>query len=276
MTHQETDAFITEKLHGLTQHADWLHALTLSRTFHHYSFTNRLLIWAQLPSATRVAGFKTWHAVGRQVQKGAQGIRILAPLMKKLPDPNQPGETRSVIIGFRTVSVFDVSQTAGEPLVELTPPLLTTATHSTLLDALLQASPVSITFVPERDLHGANGSYHPLAHTIQLGRHLAPDQQLKTLLHELAHHYGVTAADQPVFPTRSWEECAAESTAYLLTGQIGRDTMAYSSAYVASWSYANPAIIHQLIDTVSRRMDAITQLLASLPLTVSTHTEAVA
>ncbi len=40
---------------------------------------NLLLIGAQAPQATRVAGFRTWQSVGRQVRKGERGIAILAP-----------------------------------------------------------------------------------------------------------------------------------------------------------------------------------------------------
>ncbi len=57
---------------------------------------------------------------------------------------------------------------------------------------------------------------------------------------------------------------------------IGLDNIAYSSAYVASWSNANSAIIHQLIETVRRRFDAITQVLASAPITASQQAESVA
>ncbi len=34
---------------------------------------------AQAPQATRVAGFRSWQSLGRQVRKGERGIAILAP-----------------------------------------------------------------------------------------------------------------------------------------------------------------------------------------------------
>jgi len=40
---------------------------------------NLLLIGAQAPQATRVAGFRSWQSLGRQVRKGERGIAILAP-----------------------------------------------------------------------------------------------------------------------------------------------------------------------------------------------------
>src|SRR5207247_3740371 len=54
----------------------WLRARA---TFHDYSFANVCLIVSQRPDATRVAGYKTWQKLGRQVRNGEHGIRILAP-----------------------------------------------------------------------------------------------------------------------------------------------------------------------------------------------------
>lgn len=49
--------------------------------FHSYSFGNVLEIARQMPTATRVAGFWTWKNMGRSVNAGAKGIRILAPIV---------------------------------------------------------------------------------------------------------------------------------------------------------------------------------------------------
>jgi len=54
------------------------HLQTLAR-FHSYSFGNVLLIRAQRPEATRVAGYRKWLELGRQVKKGEQGS---APLRR--------------------------------------------------------------------------------------------------------------------------------------------------------------------------------------------------
>lgn len=52
---------------------------TLSK-FHDYSLNNTILIAMQKPDATLVAGYTAWQKqFGRQVQKGENGIRILAP-----------------------------------------------------------------------------------------------------------------------------------------------------------------------------------------------------
>ena len=59
---------------------DWLRAVS---RFHHYSFNNQLLVLLQRPQAQRVAGFHTWKSLGRNVKKGAKGIAILAPCVRK-------------------------------------------------------------------------------------------------------------------------------------------------------------------------------------------------
>jgi N-terminal domain of anti-restriction factor ArdC len=99
--------------------------LTAMGRFHNYSFGNILEIARQKPDATRVAGMYAWNQLGRKVIKGQKGIRILAPMIgirkkkdseaeKDITKQNQP-----VLVGFRSAHVFDVSQTEGAPLPDL-------------------------------------------------------------------------------------------------------------------------------------------------------------
>ncbi len=107
-------------------HSEGLTAyLTAMGRFHNYSFGNILEIARQRPDATRVAGLYAWNQLGRKVKKGEKGIRILAPMIgtkrkkdrdaeKDITKQNQP-----VLVGFRAVYVFDVSQTGGAELPDL-------------------------------------------------------------------------------------------------------------------------------------------------------------
>src|SRR6266849_4437001 len=97
--------------------------LTAMGRFHRYSWGNVLLISSQRPDATHVAGFHTWHDLGRSVKKGEKGIMIFAPvLVKQQPAPARHGpaspDEAFRLAGFRTAYVFDVSQTDGRPLPE--------------------------------------------------------------------------------------------------------------------------------------------------------------
>ncbi len=67
--------------------------------FHYYSFGNILLIATQRPSATKVAGLRTWNEVGRRVRRGEKGIMILAPLIGK--DKKRSNEVRGAGIPCR-------------------------------------------------------------------------------------------------------------------------------------------------------------------------------
>ena len=53
---------------------DFKRYLRTAATFHAYSPNNVVLILAQKSEATRVAGYKTWQGLGRQVKKGEKAI----------------------------------------------------------------------------------------------------------------------------------------------------------------------------------------------------------
>ncbi len=57
---------------------DFKRYLRTAAIFHAYSPNNVLLILSQRPDATRVAGYKTWQALGRQVKKGEKAIMAVA------------------------------------------------------------------------------------------------------------------------------------------------------------------------------------------------------
>ena len=95
--------------------------------FHNYSFGNILAIARQRPTATRVAGIRSWNELGRFVKKGEKGIQILAPMIgyrrrrdaaEQQPSANQDAKPAPMLIGFRAVYVFDIGQTEGVDLPE--------------------------------------------------------------------------------------------------------------------------------------------------------------
>ncbi len=89
--------------------------------FHRYSLRNVMLIASQKPTATHVAGFHTWHKLGRFVKKGEKGILILAPIVRPKSQSLEQSETdeSSTAVGFRAAYVFDISQTDGQELPEI-------------------------------------------------------------------------------------------------------------------------------------------------------------
>ena len=58
----------------VTGHSEALSAyLTAMSQFHNYSFQNILLIASQRPTASRVAGIRSWNELGRRVKRGESG-----------------------------------------------------------------------------------------------------------------------------------------------------------------------------------------------------------
>src|ERR671933_430861 len=117
---------------------DFQRYLRTAANFHQYSPNNVLLILAQKPDATRVAGYTTWQALGRQVKKGEKAIYIFAPQPYFVTTEDEQGEeqTREGLT-FRSVPVFDFSQTEGDPIPTMEAPVLTGERGQDTYDALV-------------------------------------------------------------------------------------------------------------------------------------------
>src|SRR5919106_6433419 len=91
---------------------NYLEYLKFVSRFHKYSQFNQMLIFAQKPEATLVAGYRTWQEMGHQVKAGEKGIKIMAPIYVKNLEENELGQPTSLqkLVGFKVVSVFDSSQ----------------------------------------------------------------------------------------------------------------------------------------------------------------------
>ncbi len=87
---------------------------TMAR-FPEYSFGNCLLIATQFPSARQVCGWRGWQELGRRVKQGEKGIMIFAPILSEPKSMKGESETQQQpqLLGFKTVKVFDYSQTDG-------------------------------------------------------------------------------------------------------------------------------------------------------------------
>jgi hypothetical protein len=238
----------------------WLRYLAAMHRFHEYSATNVMMILFQRPDAQRVAGYRTWQALGRQVVNGAQGIAIWAPCARRVEREDETtGEsvTARTLSGFRLVHVFDVADTEGAPLPEH--PAQATLLNGeapdgmwTHLASLVDSAGFRLELVDDiAGRPGANGVTDFLAHTVQVatsGRSNA--SQVRTLCHELAHAklHGPSTSDR----SRELVEVEAESVAYLVCHSFGLDAMDYSLGYVASWSGADSEAVLSTARTVQR------------------------
>lgn len=239
----------------------WQRWAATQAQFHRYSPGNALLIMSQRPEATMVAGFKTWQRLDRYVMKGEHGLTVLAPVTRKesdaelaVPAGDTEGASRT-IVAFRPATVFDITQTDGQPL-DLPHPQAITGHHlKDVLDVLTQhVVPVPVAFRamdPEREGYGV---WEPGKGTITITTHADANHQLKTLMHEWAHSIGVPQGTSVTGIHRGTEEVAAETSAYVMAHMMGLDTKGYSQAYVAGWGDMTPETVKGVMADVSRRV----------------------
>ncbi len=243
---------LAESVTRLVQSEEYRAALTFRRRLSkRYSFRNVWLIYTQRPDATLVAGYRAWQEVGRQVKGRERAIFICAPLTRK-------EQEQTVVFGFHTALVFDVSQTKGESVPELPRPELLTAEgaaisdHRTRLEAFVRAQGVTVDTVP---MVHANGLYRHRTRSIVMNDTLPPLQHLKTLVHEAAHM--LLFQEGAAYHVGELE---AESCAYLVCDALSLDTSRYSFPYLAHWA-EKP---EELLSAAERACGAADTILAAL------------
>ncbi|MDQ2835178.1 MAG: ArdC-like ssDNA-binding domain-containing protein [Acidobacteriota bacterium] len=218
--------------------------------FHNYSFGNILEIARQRPDATRVAGLYAWNQLGRKVMKGQKGIRILAPVIgirrkkdseaeKDITKQNQP-----VLVGFRSVYVFDVSQTEGAPLPELSERVKgTVGEYRERLIDFITAQGIQLEF--KESIAPALGMSYGGRIALLPGQGAA--EEFSTLVHELAHEM-LHKAERRTATTKTVRETEAEAIAFVVSQTIGLDAGAdYIHLY-----HGNAGLLAESLEVIQR------------------------
>lgn len=255
---QELTNKLEQGLQDLFNSDSYRNYLSTMSKFHNYSFNNTLLIAMQKPDATLVAGYKAWQKnFERHVNKGEKAIRILAPAPYKIKEERdkidpvtqellldkdgnpQKEEVEITIPAFRAVSVFDLSQTDGKPIPELTAKELLSDVegYQDMIRAVEAISPVPIEL--EEIAGDSKGYYDREAKRIAVQENMSESQTLKTMIHEVAHsklHSKEVEQDEQMRKDRNTKEVEAESIAYTVCQHFGVDTSDYSFGYIAGWS----------------------------------------
>ncbi|PFY23982.1 hypothetical protein COL47_04680 [Bacillus toyonensis] len=237
--------------------------LTFMAKFYHYSPSNISLIQSQFQGASAVGSFSFWKEKGFPVKKGEKGIKILVPnrtvakfkdkegtwktVTKANEEEKKQIESKSVEVMpgrlyFAVGHVFDLSQTnaKAEDLPRIFPNRWlegSVTDYQSLykgMEAIAEKNGVKIV-EPKQELGVAKGVSYTLTKEVALNPRNSELQNVKTLLHELAHAKLHTAETHMNY-TAPEKEFQAEMTAYAVSSYFGIDTREYSLGYLASWT----------------------------------------
>lgn len=249
--------------------------------FYNYSFFNRIMIYIQRPDATRVASYKKWQEKKRQVKKGALGISIFVPIIKKSDATKDVGEIetkredlpielgdkpseemKDFLAGFKIGTVFDISDTeAISPEGEIpdVPEWWGENTPSETADELFGyisnvASDLGIKLTLEDSKSGEKG--YAAGDHINISSDVAGVGRLSVMIHEIAHelmHFkksSIFYQGDEVRASKELKELQAESVSYVVLRHYDLPAK-HHTTYLALWK-ANKDEIRNNLESISR------------------------
>lgn len=208
------------------------------------------------PNEMNLMGYKQWAAQGRNVTKGAKAIYILAPLVGKRED-KKTGEEKTVVFGFRTIPVFNVTDTEGDPLPESPYTVPTGQVPDGFLTGMRDRIAAEGFTYREEEIPGTNpetgegklGYTRPSDKSVVVDSRLNPALKATTIAHELAHIKLGHIDDIEEYKThRGQMETEAEMTSYLVCREMGMDieqANSFAPAYIAGWSKDTPGAVQK-------------------------------
>lgn len=224
-------------------------------------------VWTTLTNAD-CRTYKQWQEVGRAPVKGSKAIFILAPIVRKKITENKAGEeqTSSYIAGFRTMPVFDVSRTDGEPLPEhpsreFTGEVATGTVEgmkSRVAELGYSYSETEIAGTDPVRLKGTLAYVEPASKKLVVDSRLSAPAKAAALAHELGHiECGHTDSDgmDEYRRHRGRMETEAEAFSYMMLRSRGAepdDAAAFSPGYIAGWSKGETKTVQQALDKAGR------------------------
>jgi hypothetical protein len=233
------------------------HYLTAMSRFHNYSFGNVLEIARQMPTATRVAGFWTWKNLGRSVNAGAKGIRILAPIVgvKRKQDTEAEKDitkqnTRT-LLGFRNAYVFDISQTNGLDLPAMRDVSGDPGESIDRLAAFLRGQGIQLVYNPK--IAPALGMSYGGRIAILPGQSKA--EEFSTLVHEAAHEM-LHKAERRTATTKTVKETEAEAVAFVVGKAIGLVNGSASADYISLY-HGNASLLAESLEVIQQTASII-------------------
>jgi N-terminal domain of anti-restriction factor ArdC len=246
---------------------------TMAR-FHTYSFGNIMLIARQKPTATRVAGIRTWNSLGRFVKRGEKGILILAPMIGRRKrteeiateiDSDNAAEERKPeqqLYGFRAVYVFDVSQTEGKQLPTLTDVEGNVTGYRERLIEYVESQHIKLRY--SEKIAPAKGLSSGGRITLLAG--MQPAEEFSTLVHEMAHEM-LHRSERRTLTTKQVRETEAEAVAFVVCQSVGLHTGTASADYIQLWN-GDANLLAESLEVVQRTAAVILGAITPRPATV--------
>lgn len=261
--------------------------------FYNYSFRNTFLIQEQFKGALAVGSYTFWKEKGFIVNKGEKGIKILVPnrlsdyfinskgeevkLSKATPKEKiliEQGEieVRKGKLIFNQGYVFEVSQTnaKAKDLPKIFPGrwLDGEINNYDLMYKAMEniANKIGVRIIePKEELGGVKGVSYPLTKEVALNPRNTQLQNVKTLIHELAHAKLHTMETRDNY-TINEKEFQAEMSAYAVCSYFGLDTSEYSFRYIKSWTKNvelkdKERLINEVRETVKEYIEIIEETL---------------
>lgn len=204
--------------------------------FPKYSLHNVCLILAQRPETARVAGYHTWRQLGRQVHRGAKGILIFAPIVRRKTENRESGETSAAgesvrLVGFRGIHVFAEEDTSGRPIPQLSRCTGEPSAFAGRLKEFVTSRGVQLEYSDAiRPAYGMCSTAK-----IELLPGMEPAVEFSVLAHEVGHlllHFGERRRET----TKRVRETEAEAVAFVVSQAIGLEGLRASSEYISLYT----------------------------------------
>jgi hypothetical protein len=239
-------------------HSDSLtNYLTAMGRFHQYSFGNVLEIARQMPTATRVAGFWTWKNLGRSVNAGAKGIRILAPIVgvrrKKDIEAERDitKQNELMLLGFRNAYVFDISQTNGVELPEMDSVAGDPGQNIDRLTAFLNSKGIAVSY--SEKIAPALGMSYGGRIVLLPGQSKA--ETFSTLVHEAGHEL-LHRSERRTSTTKTVRETEAEAVAFVVGKAVGLVNGSASADYIQLYK-GNASLLAESLEVIQQTASVI-------------------
>jgi hypothetical protein len=149
--------------------------LDVMARFPRLSTSNTLLVFAQMPEATRLGDFNYWKKAKESVKRGESGLSILVPGDEYTKDDGSIG------VSYNVKKTFDESQTSTRHLEPRY------AEMRALLFALAHNAPVNIKAAEDMDASLGHAHYDHEANAISVRKGLDAPQLFRAFAIELAH-----------------------------------------------------------------------------------------